>query len=174
VDEVIDLVEEQRHLLNQQGGASPAQSPRSARSQTGSEKAEVEVLRLLLANHPSVRGLDWSTLFSVPDHLAAYDVIAPTLAAMDPGEPPDLGSLVGNAEPAIGEMLGRLALDDRPLPDAEEVVKKVQVGALEGRVRDLQFQVGAIDADTEPEAYSVAFRELIALEKQRRELWSHE
>jgi DNA primase len=174
VDEVIDLVEEQRHLLNQQGGASAAQSPRSARSQTGSEKAEVEVLRLLLANHPNVRGIDWSTLFSVPDHLAAYDVIAPTLAAMDPGEPPDLGSLVGNAEPAIGEMLGRLALDDRPLPDAEEVVKKVQVGALEGRVRDLQFQVGAIDADTEPEAYSVAFRELIALEKQRRELWSHE
>jgi DNA primase len=173
VDEVIDLVEEQRQLLNQQGG-SRARSPGVARAQTGSEKAEVEVLRLLLANHPDVRGIDWSTLLSVPEHLAAYDVIAPTLEAMEPGEPPDLGSLVGGADPAIGEMLGRLALDGRPLPEPAEVVKKVQVGALEGRIRELQFQVGSLDADTEPEAYSIAFRELIALEKQRRDLWSHE
>lgn len=174
VDEVIELVEEHRQRLGQEGGVGAGRSAAGARTQTGTEKAEVEVLRLLLANQPEVRGVDWSKLFSVPEHVAAYDVIAPTLAAMEPGEPPDLGSLLANVESGIAEMLSRLALDERPLPEAAEVARKVQVGALEVRIRDLQFQVGSLDADTEPEAYSLAFRELIALEKQRRELWSHE
>jgi hypothetical protein len=34
--------------------------------------------------------------------------------------------------------------------------------------------VEAVEAETEPEAYSAAFEELIALERQRRELRSHE
>jgi len=38
----------------------------------------------------------------------------------------------------------------------------------------LKFRLANLDSESEPEAYSAAFRELIALEKQRRDLWSHE
>ncbi|MDP2623471.1 MAG: DNA primase [Actinomycetota bacterium] len=171
IDEVIDLVEEQRRKVE---AATPPQSVSTGRTLTGTEKAELEVLRLLLANHPQVRGIDWSDFFSRPEHTAAFGLIGPTLAAMEPGEPPDLGSLLAGAAPELAEMLSRLALEKRPYADADEVVRMVQVGALDRRIRELQFQVASTDAETEPEAYSAAFEELIALEKQRRELRSHE
>ncbi len=142
---------------------------------SGSEKAEQEVLRLLLANDPGVHGIDLSDAFSRPEHTAAYELLAPTLAAMEPGEPPDLGSLIGDDDSEVAVMLRGLAFAEAPLPrDPDEVVRKVQVGALDRRIQSMQRELQGIDADAEPEAYSATFQELIALERQRRELWSHE
>jgi len=93
---------------------------------------------------------------------------------MEPGEPPDLGSLIGDDDSEVAAMLRGLAFGDAPLADADEVVRKVQVGALDGRIQELRRIVESLDADAEPEAYSARFGELIALERQRRELWSHE
>ncbi|HEX9978821.1 MAG TPA: toprim domain-containing protein, partial [Acidimicrobiia bacterium] len=150
--------------------------PRSVRpaALTGTEKAEREVLRLLLANDAGVHGIDLNGVFSRPDHLAAYELLAPTLAAMEPGEPPDLGSLLGDDDSDVAVMLRGLAFLDAPLPDADEVVRKVQVGALDQRIQDLRRLLESIDATGEPEAYSARFQELIALDRQRRDLWSHE
>jgi len=141
---------------------------------TGAEKAEQELLRLLLANDPGVHGIDFSGSFSRPEHAAAYEVLAPTLEAMEPGEPPDLGSLLGDDASEVGVMLRGLAFGDAPLADPDEVVRKVQVGALDRRIQSMQLALQGIDADAEPEAYSATFQELIALERQRRELWSHD
>ena len=171
VDEVIDLVEEQRRKLE---AAAPRQPVSPSPNLTGTEKAELEVLRLLLANHPQVRGIDWSRYFSRPEHIAAFGLVAPTLVAMEPGEPPDLGSLLAGAPAELAEMLSGLALEKRPYADADEVVRMVQGGALDRRIRELQFQVASTNAESEPEAYSAAFEELIALEKSRRELRSYE
>jgi hypothetical protein len=38
----------------------------------------------------------------------------------------------------------------------------------------MRREVESLEAEHQPEAYSAAFEELIALEKQRRELRSHE
>jgi hypothetical protein len=113
-------------------------------------------------------------MFGRPDHQAAYDLIIPTIAAMEPGEPPDLGSLLGDDDSDAAVMLRGLAFLDRPLPDAAELLRKVQVGALDRRIQEMRRRIESLDSETEPEAYSGAFRELIALEKQRRDLWSHE
>ena len=152
----------------------PGSPGRPSAALSGSEKAELEVLRLLLANDPGVHGVDLGGVFSRPDHVAAYELLAPTLAAMEPGEPPDLGSLIGDDDSEVAAMLRGLAFGDAPLADADEVVRKVQVGALDGRIQELRRIVESLDADAEPEAYSARFGELIALERQRRELWSHE
>ncbi|HSM01780.1 MAG TPA: DNA primase [Acidimicrobiia bacterium] len=153
---------------------SPAPRRPPTADLSGVEKAERELLRLLLANDPGVRGADVEGLFSRPDHQAAYDLIAPTIAAMEPGEPPDLGSLLGDDDSDAAVMLRGLAFLDRPLPEATELLRKVQVGALDRRIQEMRRRVESLDSESEPEAYSTAFRELIALEKQRRDLWSHE
>ena len=152
----------------------PRRPNRPSATLTGTEKAEREVLRLLLANDPGVHGVDLTGVFSRPDHVAAYDLVAPTVAAMEPGEPPDLGSLLGDDDSDVAVMLRGLAFLNAPLPDADEVVRKVQVGALDRRIQELRRVVETIDPDAEPEAYSARFQELIALDKQRRDLWSHD
>ena len=157
----------------------PIEPPRRAADQgaplTGAEKAERELLRLLLANDPGVRSLDIGrATFAREEHAAAYEIVAGAIAGLDPGEPPDLGALLGDddSEPAV--LLRGLAFSEAPLPtDAGEVARRVQVGALDRRIQALRSEVSAIDAEAEPETYSDRFGELIRLERERREQWEH-
>jgi hypothetical protein len=157
----------------------PIEPPRRAADQgaplTGAEKAERELLRLLLANDPGVRSLDIGrATFAREEHAAAYEIVAGAIAGLDPGEPPDLGALLGDddSEPAV--LLRGLAFSEAPLPtDAGEVARRVQVGALDRRIQALRSEVAAIDAEAEPETYSDRFGELIRLERERREQWEH-
>ena len=134
---------------------------------TGAEKAERELLRLLLANDPGIRDLDVAGLFTRADHQAGFELIAPVIGALDPGEPPDLGSLLGDDDSDVAIMLRGLAFLDRPLPEAAEVVKRVQVAALDRRIDEMERVVEAANADSEE--YSSAYAELIALQRERRE-----
>ncbi len=142
-------------------------SPEQPRSLTGAEKAERELLRLLLANDQGVRGLDVSDLFTRPDHKAAFELLAPAIAGLTPGEPPDLGSLLGDDDSDVAVMLRGLAFLDRPLPEAEEIVRKVQVEALDRRIEELEAAVESAAAGSED--YSSVYEELIALQRERRE-----
>lgn len=138
----------------------------------GVEKAERELLRLMLANHPGVRGGDLSGVFSRDDHASAYEMLVPVLEALEPGDPPDLGSLLGEDDSEVSVMLRGLAALDRPLPDPREVLGKVQVGAMERRIQELRRRVESTDPGSE--AYSALFEELIALERSRRDLGSQQ
>jgi DNA primase len=154
-----------------------AQSPRPtpphvARPLDGVEKAERDLLRLLLANDSGVRRHDLTGMFSRDDHRAAYELLVPVVAALDPGMPPDLGSLLGDDDGEVAVMLRGLAFLDSKLPTADEVVRKVQVGALERRIEETKLRVEQFPADSE--AYTAGFQELIALERRRRELASQE
>jgi DNA primase len=154
--------------------ARPAEERRPAAVPAGGqERAEVELLRLMLANHPGLVGQEFDAgVLTVPAHVAAYELLRPALEALGPGEPPDLGSLLGETEDGLAEMLGAVALADRPLADPEEIVRKLKAGVLDGRIQVLQREVAELDPDEEPEAYSGRFEELITLERQRRELRS--
>ena len=147
-------------------------SPPPARPLDGVEKAERELLRLLLANDRGVRKHDLAGLFSREEHRAAYDLLLPVLAALDPGLPPDLGSLLGDDDGEVAVMLRGLAFLETPFPAAEEVLRKVQVGALERRIEETRLRVEGLAADSE--AYTAGFQELIALQRRRRELASQE
>jgi hypothetical protein len=137
------------------------------RSLTGAERAERELLRLLLANDPGVRNLEITGLFTRADHQVAFELITPTIGALEPGEPPDLGSLLGDDDSDIAIMLRGLAFLDRPLPDAAEVVERVQVAALDRRIDELERIVESTAADSDE--YSGAYADLIALQRERRE-----
>jgi DNA primase len=141
--------------------------PEPTRPLTGGEKAERELLRLLLANHDGVGDLDVSGLFTRADHRAAYEVLKPALDGLEPGDVPDLGALLGDDDSDVAVMLRGLAFLDRPLPEPDEVVKRVQVAALDRRIQELERVVESTAADSE--AYSTAYAELIALQRERRE-----
>lgn len=134
---------------------------------TGAEKAERELLRLLLGNDPGIRNLDVAELFTRADHQAGFELLAPVIGALSPGEPPDLGSLLGDDDSDVAVMLRGLAFLDRPLPEAAEVVERVQVAALDRRIDEVERIVESAIADSEE--YSSAYAELIALQRERRE-----
>lgn len=153
----------------------PVSRPERSTRLSGAEKAEREWLRLLLANHPGARDADIGPdVFGRREHAEAWALLAPVVAALDPGEPPDLGSLLGTDETELSRMLTELAFEDRPLADPVELGKRLKLGALDGRIQELRNEIAGLDAEGEPEAYSDRFRELIALEQERRNLRGNE
>jgi DNA primase len=147
------------------GGSRSAAPTRS----TGQQRAERELLRALLANHPDVRRLDvGASVFTDPALAAAFELLSAALADVPPGSPPDLGSILGDDAGEQATMLRALALEETPLPDPREVVIKLQVGALERRIEDMRRDLTTIDAASDE--YSIRFAELIALERERRQL----
>ena len=147
--------------------------PHSSEELTGQEKAERELLRVMLANPPGLRRDNLEEgLFTRPEYLAAFQLLAPALAALDPGQPPDLGSLVGREESDLGSMLAELAMIERPLPeDPGELIRRIGAGALDKRIEVVAREAEALDRDGEPEASSERLQELIALQRRREELW---
>ena len=150
-------------------GAEPPPEPPPERTRplTGAEKAERELLRLLLSNHEGVRDLDVSDLFTRSDHRAAYELLRPGLDGLEVGEPPDLGTLLGDDDSDVAVLLRGLAFLDRPLPEPAEVVRKVELAALDRRIEELERVVESSAAGTDE--YSNAYAELIALQRERRE-----
>ena len=152
----------------------PASTPGAEERLSGQEKAERELLRLMLANHAGARspGVD-EALFTRPEHVAAYRLLAPALASLPPGTPPDLGALLGSGEAAdISAMLAALAMADRPLPDdAGELVARLQAGTLDRQIEGLQRKVAESERTTKG-VPSGLLEELIALEHRRRALRS--
>jgi hypothetical protein len=141
---------------------------------TGEEKAEQELLRLMLANHPGIRAAGiGEELFTRPEHRLAYHLLAPVVAALDPGTPPDLGALLGSREAEeVSAMLAALAMVERPLPeDPGEVVARLQAWALDRRIEGVRRRV--TEAERTPAgAPSALLEELIGLERRRRDLRS--
>lgn len=165
LDEVLRLV------------GAPAHSSRPARPTnvrlTGQDRAELEMLRAMLANDAGLAGIDVSaTAFDNPDHRAAYELLSEALQGLAPGQPPDLGRILGDDDGGQAAMLRALALDDRPIPDPNEVWRKLQVGALERRIHEMRRDLEGTDAAADD--YSTRFAELIALERQRQQLASHQ
>jgi DNA primase len=155
-------------------------SGRSARQEASvrlsvEEQAERELLRLLLANDPGLRSLDLDPpLFASELHRRAHAIIGPAIASLEEEATPDLGSILGSTDTEEHELLRRLAIDDRPLPDAAQVVKRLKLSGVERRIDTMRSELAAIDPDADPQGYSEKFESLIALEQQRRELRSRE
>ena len=146
-----------------------------AKRLSAAEHAERELLRLLLANDATVRTLDSEpTLFEADTHRRAYAIIGPAVAALDPAATPDLGAILGSVSSEEHELLRRLAVDARPLPDATEVVKRLKLSGVERRIETMRGELAATDPDADPQGYSNRFGSLIALEQERRELRSTE
>jgi DNA primase len=157
------------------GRSRPQESPTEpVEALSGLEKAERELLRLMLANHPGLRGVAVNeSFFSRPEHLEAYRLLAPVLESLDPGEPPDLGSLFGEEEEPVAALLSSLALADRPLPaDAAALVDRIRVGVLNKRIEEVRRKADECERAGESEKASAHLEELIALQQEREALRS--
>jgi DNA primase len=159
-----------RHSAALRPGAS---TPIDGEPLTGPERTEREALRLLLANDREIRSLGLTAdLFSSPLHRSAFEILADALGAYEPGSSPDLGAMIGSDERAEARLLRSLALQQRPLASADDVMKRLKQEAVERRIEEVEADVVGFDAAADPEGYSDRLEHLIALQNQRRELRS--
>ncbi|HSF86075.1 MAG TPA: DNA primase [Acidimicrobiia bacterium] len=150
--------------------ATPA-APQVERRLTGQEKAERELLRLMLANDATLAAVQIDPeLFTNEEHRAGYAMIAPAIAHLDPGTPPDLGALFADEATALTRMLSALALSDRPLSEAAGLVARLEREQLDDQIDKVRERLAGLDPDSDPQGYSATSQELIALEQKRREV----
>jgi DNA primase len=153
-------------------GASP---PVDERQLTGPQRTEREVLRLLLANDPEIRSYDVSPdLFSVHLHREALEIVLAVVEPIEPGVAVDLGTAIGSDDRTEAALLRSLAMQQRPLADADDVMKRLKQEAVERRIEALGADLDVFDAEVDPQGYSDRFERLVALQNERRELRSRE
>ncbi len=142
---------------------------------TGAQRTEREVLRLLLANDRGIRALGpTADLFSVPQHRAAFEIVEGILDGLEPGASPDLGSAIGSDERPEAVLLRSLALQQRPLAEASDVMKRLEQEAVERRIKGLQDELSAVDVENDPQKYSDLLDRIKMLQNERRILRSRE
>ncbi len=148
-------------------------SPPRTRRLSGIEKAEQELLRLVMANNADVRKLDIvESLFSDGLHRSAFSIIGPEVMALDPGIAPDLGRIIGSGETEETRLLAELALLDRPESEPTEVINRLKVGGVTRRIEELQRSLERLTPDDQ--GYSDRLEELIALQQEKQRLRSRE
>ena len=95
-----------------------------------------------------------ATLFTLDVHRTAFEVIWPAVEGAPPGGVLDLGRLIGEDDSLAGRLLRRLAFDDRPLAEIDDLVNKLKVTGLVRRIDTLRRVLEQIDPDQDAEAYS--------------------
>ncbi|MDF1596813.1 MAG: DNA primase [Acidimicrobiia bacterium] len=142
----------------------PSAPPRSTLS--GSEQAERELLRLMLANDSRLPldALDLD-LFSLAEHRAYFEAVYPLLSSTPPGTVIDLGAL----PEGWGDALRVIVLDERPLDhDPKALVQRLERWRTERSIVEVRKQIDAETAGSD--THSNLLRQLIALERRKREL----
>lgn len=148
-------------------------APARPRKLSGHEKAEQELLRLVMANGNDLPRDDIDeTLFSEGPHRAAFLVIWPHIGELGPGVAPDLGSILTGIESDEAGLLAELALLDRPESEAGDVINRLKVGAVTSRIEQLQRELKGRSG--EDQEYSDKFAELLALQQEKQRLRSRE
>ncbi len=169
----LEVIEQALRRRSPQEGREGASSRPERLS--GQERAERELLRLLLANDAGIpRDELGPELFDTGVHLRAFERVGPLVLGLRAGVTPDLGAALGDDQSEAGTLLRELALVSRPLPDAVDVVKKLKVGAVERRIDSVRRRLEDLDPEADAQVYSECFAELIALERERRQLRSIE
>lgn len=137
---------------------------------SGQQRAERELLRLLLANDPALRRhrLD-AEMFTDELHRRGFELVGPAILALPPGAPPNLGRLL-ESKGDLAALLGELALEDRMLEPPDEVLRKLRLGSVERRIDALRRDIEAGEAADQDRTNML--RELIPLQRERDALKS--
>jgi DNA primase len=147
--------------------------PAAAPPHSGTYRIEEELLRLMLANDERLAAVDLDPgLFADESLRTAYERAKEMLEGVPAGEPPDLGAAIGSEDSATAELLRRLALDDRPLPEPFDIVSLLEIARIETEIDQIKGQLQRIDRDADAQGYSELWQRLIALEQSKRDLRS--
>jgi DNA primase len=162
-----------REIRGGSAGSPPTSDTRASGSRrpSGVERAGRELLRALLANDPRLADTEVDeSLFADDLFRDGYRLLAPAVAGLPPGEPPDLAALIGEGDGGVPALLRSLALDPLPVSDPVALVDRLQAWKIEREIADLRHRLDRTDPSGEPETYSTLFEQLIALERKKREL----
>jgi DNA primase len=142
----------------------PAVRPRSTLS--GPELAERELLRLMLANDRRLSAEDLELdLFTLPEHRAYFEAVIPLLESTPAGTVIDLEALPDGFDTELRSVI----LDDLPLDhDPKALMRRLERWRIERQIGEIRHRVDSEPAGSEP--HSNLLRELIALERRKREL----
>ncbi len=145
-------------------GSSEKRTAKPSRP-SGTDLAERDLLRLLVRNEDPDLDRVTADLFLHPGRRQAAEWLLGPGAAAQRGTQPDLASMPAGE---MADQLRRLALVNDPLPPADDVVARLERRGLDLRIAELRRVVEGPDADTESETYSIAFKELQALQVEKR------
>ncbi len=132
-------------------------------------RTELELLRVLLANGEDLGGIAIDpALFASDDTRAMLSRVLVIAEGVPPGEPLDLGAALGADDSPEASLLGALALDDRPLPEAQELLNRLEVGRIDRRIAAVTRKLRQVDEQADPQTYSELWHELISLQQEKR------
>ena len=135
------------------------------RSEAPFDRAESELLRVILTNPPGM-GHDLSASdFSDPRLAMAFTTIIDQLAAAEPGSPVDVSKV---SDPEAQGLLRALVLDDRPLPQWSDMERRMLGKRLDHEIDEVEEQLRSLESGTEP--HSETLRHLIALQQEKRSI----
>ena len=139
------------------------QSGAVEREQTPLDRAEAELLRVVLTNPP---GLDVvASDFSDERLRAAFEAVSGELASSAPGTPVEISDV---SDPDAQGLLRSLIMEDRPLPEWSDMEIRVRERRLDREIAELEDQLARLEEGSEP--HSAVFRQLVALQQKRKAL----
>jgi DNA primase len=139
------------------------QSGSVEREQTPLDRAEAELLRVVLTNPP---GLDVvASDFSDERLRAAFEAVSGELASSAPGTPVEISDV---SDPGAQGILRSLIMEDRPLPDWSDMEIRVRERRLDREIAELEDKLARLEPGSE--SHSAVFRQLVALQQKRKAL----
>ena len=133
-------------------------------------RTELELLRVLLANDESLSGVEIDpALFASDETRSMYARMMVISEGVSVGIPLDLGAALGSDDSPEARTMGALALVDRPLPNAEDLVNRLEVGRIDIQIVSATRKLRKVDEKADPQTYSELWRELISLQQEKRD-----
>ena len=155
----VELVTVERAVA---GGPRRAESHQSAQMPPV-DRAQAELLRVVLSNPP---GMEVSAADFTDERLRqAFLAVEERLSATPAGTPVDISGL---ASPEAEGLLRSLAMDNRPLPDHDEMKYIVRARRLDAEIAAIEQSLTGLESDSN--AYNERLRRLIALQQEKRSL----
>jgi len=126
------------------------------------DRREAELLRVVLSDPAGLQDLNPQD-FTDERLKAAFLAIAGQVGKGEAGRPIDL-SAVGDSD--VADLLRRLAMDPRPLPDGKDMLLMMRNRRLDTEIDRLEEEIDDLEQGTD--THSDALRRLVALQQQKR------
>ena len=133
-------------------------------------RTELELLRVLLAHDKSLAEVDIDPgLFASDETRSMFARVTVIAEGVPLGDSLDLGAALGADESPEARAMSELALVDRPLPSAEDLVNRLEVGRIDTQISTVTRKLRQVDEQSDPQGYSELWRELISLQQKKRD-----
>ena len=138
------------------------QQSRDATSEAPLDRAESELLRVVLTNPPDLGEVTPSD-FTDPRLRSAFEAISGVLATLPPGDPVDVASM---SDPDAQSVLRALVMDTSPMPEWSEMQERLHARRVDNEIDSIEAELANLELGSE--AHSEALRRLIALQRKKR------